>query len=61
VHHLVERVDVPGTEGGPRTAWVMATNVYVKTPQGWRWWRTTPARAGRSAPEPEPRPAVVLH
>jgi ketosteroid isomerase-like protein len=35
VHHLIERVDVH-TPGGPRSAWVIATNVYHKTAQGWR-------------------------
>jgi uncharacterized protein (TIGR02246 family) len=35
VHHLVERVIVPGPTG-PRPAWVLATNVYVKTEEGWR-------------------------
>jgi ketosteroid isomerase-like protein len=35
VHHLVERVEVPSPEGD-RKAWVVATNVYHKTPQGWR-------------------------
>ncbi|AEG91448.1 YybH family protein [Ramlibacter tataouinensis] len=35
VHHLVERVEVL-TPGGPRNAWVVATNVYLKTAQGWR-------------------------
>jgi ketosteroid isomerase-like protein len=35
VHHLVERITVRTAEG-PRSAWVLATNVYVKTPQGWR-------------------------
>jgi ketosteroid isomerase-like protein len=35
VHHLVERVEVIG-EQGPQHAWVIATNVYQKTPQGWR-------------------------
>ena len=35
VHHLLERVEVLTPEG-PRTAWVTATNVYHKTPQGWR-------------------------
>ncbi|MBI5718626.1 MAG: nuclear transport factor 2 family protein [Burkholderiales bacterium] len=38
LHHLVERIEVPaaGDSPGPQTAWVLATNVYVKTPQGWR-------------------------
>jgi ketosteroid isomerase-like protein len=35
VHNLVERIDVQTAEG-MRTAWVVATNVYVKTTQGWR-------------------------
>jgi len=35
VHNVVERVEVVGT-GGPAQAWVIATNVYHKTTQGWR-------------------------
>jgi hypothetical protein len=35
VHHLVERVEVI-TPQGVRQAYVIATNVYHKTPQGWR-------------------------
>ena len=35
VHHLAERVSIH-TEQGPRTAWVLATNVYLKTAHGWR-------------------------
>ena len=35
VHHLLEKIEVP-TDEGPRTAWVMATNVYLQTAQGWR-------------------------
>ncbi len=35
VHHLVERVEVI-TPQGAKQAFVMATNVYHKTPQGWR-------------------------
>ena len=35
VHHLVERVAVLTPEG-EQSAWVTATNVYHKTPQGWR-------------------------
>jgi len=31
----VERVEVI-TPQGPQQAWVIATNVYHKTPQGWR-------------------------
>jgi ketosteroid isomerase-like protein len=35
VHNVLERVEVVGTEG-PAMAWVIATNVYHKTAQGWR-------------------------
>ena len=35
LHHLVERIDIRTNEG-LQTAWVLATNVYVKTAQGWR-------------------------
>ncbi len=35
VHNLVERIELQ-TEQGPRTGFVLATNVYLKTAQGWR-------------------------
>lgn len=35
VHNLLERVEVL-TPAGPKEAWVIATNVYHKTAQGWR-------------------------
>jgi uncharacterized protein (TIGR02246 family) len=35
VHHLVERITVADAQG-ERSAWVLATNVYLKTAQGWR-------------------------
>ncbi|MDO8418551.1 MAG: SgcJ/EcaC family oxidoreductase [Rubrivivax sp.] len=35
LHHLVEQVERPG-EKGPKSAWVIATNLYLKTAQGWR-------------------------
>jgi ketosteroid isomerase-like protein len=35
VHNVLERVEVLGTEG-PTMAWVIATNVYHKTAQGWK-------------------------
>lgn len=35
VHSVLERIDVL-TEEGPRHAYVIATNVYQKTVQGWR-------------------------
>jgi uncharacterized protein (TIGR02246 family) len=35
LHHLAERIDIRHAEG-VQTAWVLATNVYVKSAQGWR-------------------------
>jgi uncharacterized protein (TIGR02246 family) len=35
VHSVLERVPVMTAEG-PQSAWVVATNVYVKTTEGWR-------------------------
>jgi len=35
VHNLRERIEILTNEG-PRQAYVVATNVYHKTPQGWR-------------------------
>ena len=35
VHNVLERVDITTAEGS-QTAWVIATNVYLKTAQGWR-------------------------
>jgi len=35
VHNLLERVEVLGPEGSAQ-AWVIATNVYHRTAQGWR-------------------------
>ena len=35
VHHVVEHVRI-ASEKGPQVAFVLATNVFVKTPQGWR-------------------------
>jgi ketosteroid isomerase-like protein len=35
VHSVVERIQVM-TEEGPQSAWVIATNVYLKSALGWR-------------------------
>jgi ketosteroid isomerase-like protein len=35
VHSVLERVEVMDKDG-PRCAWVVATNVYLETAQGWR-------------------------
>lgn len=58
MHHLVERIELPTSEG-LQTAWVLATNVYVKTVQGWRLVAhhaspgspTEPAPPGGDGPE----------
>jgi uncharacterized protein (TIGR02246 family) len=55
VHHLVERVRLPERAGGPRQAWVLATNVYVNTPLGWRMatHHASPGKAEPPAAAPE--------
>jgi ketosteroid isomerase-like protein len=35
LHNVLERVDI-ATADGPQAAWVIATNVYLKTALGWR-------------------------
>jgi ketosteroid isomerase-like protein len=35
VHSVLEQIQIMTAEG-PQTAWVVATNVYLKTAQGWR-------------------------
>ena len=59
VHHLVERVAVQ-TPQGERTAWVTVTNVYHKTPLGWRMvaHHASPG-AAQDSPELPGRPAVL--
>lgn len=46
VHHLVERVELLASQG-VKQAFVIATNVYQKTPQGWRMvaHHTSPGKA----------------
>ena len=36
IHQVLERVNVAGPEGTTQSAWVIATNVYLKTALGWR-------------------------
>jgi uncharacterized protein (TIGR02246 family) len=35
IHSVMERIEMP-TATGVRVGWVMATNVFIKTEQGWR-------------------------
>ena len=59
VHHLVEKVSL-ATPQGEQTAWVMVTNVYHKTPQGWRMvaHHASPGRPQDGA-DPAAGPAVL--
>ena len=61
VHNVLERIEVL-TDTGPVTAYVLATNVYHKTPQGWRMvaHHASPGSAGE-VPELNEAPAQVFH
>lgn len=60
VHHLAERVDVQ-TDEGPQTVWALATNVYVKTAQGWRMaaHHASPGTLGEPPPTVGESPATL--
>ena len=58
VHHLSERVEVQ-TEDGPRTAWVSATNVYLKTSFGWRLVAHHATPGGLQEPDDREGPATL--
>jgi ketosteroid isomerase-like protein len=59
IHSLIERVDIL-TPDGPAQACVTATNVYLKTPQGWRMvaHHASPGRSADAEPLASP---TVLH
>ena len=59
VHNLLERVEVL-TDEGPLEAWVVATNVYHKTAQGWRMvaHHASPGTP-RELPDSLERPSVL--
>ena len=59
VHSLVERIALQ-TEQGPRTGFVLATNVYLKTALGWRMvaHHASPGTA-QETPEISEAPAVL--
>lgn len=50
VHHLVERISI-ATPEGTQTAWVLATNVYLKTALGWRLAAHHASPGGPGGPE----------
>jgi uncharacterized protein (TIGR02246 family) len=60
MHHLTERIEVAGEGDTKQTAWVMATNVYVKTAQGWRMvaHHASPGSL-QEPPEPSDAPATL--
>jgi uncharacterized protein (TIGR02246 family) len=60
VHHLVERIAVVTAEG-EQVAWVLATNVYLKTAQGWRIAAHHASPAAVQQPPAEGEPPSVLH
>jgi ketosteroid isomerase-like protein len=60
MHHLVERVEVLGANG-PQTAFVVATNVYHKTPQGWRMVAHHASPGTPTAPADVSSTRSVLH
>jgi ketosteroid isomerase-like protein len=60
VHNLLERVEVI-TPQGPRQAWVIATNVYHKTAQGWRMVAHHASPGMVHAPDEADEVPQVLH
>jgi uncharacterized protein (TIGR02246 family) len=58
VHHLLERIEV-ATDEGARTAWVIATNVYVQTAQGWRMVAHHASPGSLTAPDMDGAPAQL--
>jgi hypothetical protein len=61
VHHVVERVRVQVGDG-VQSAWVLATNVYLKTPLGWRMvlHHASPGSGG-DVQEISESPPSILH
>jgi ketosteroid isomerase-like protein len=62
VHHLVEHVALR-SEGQPRLVHVHATNVYLKTEQGWRMvaHHASPGNAGDAPEGLKAEPTSTLH
>lgn len=60
VHSVVERVDMMGNDG-LQHAWVVATNVYVKTAQGWRMIAHHASPGSRTEPVEVLTAQPVLH
>lgn len=60
VHSVIERVQIMGDDG-PQTAWVVATNVFVKTVHGWRLVAHHASPGTRTEPVDVEAHAQVLH
>jgi ketosteroid isomerase-like protein len=60
VHSVVERVEVL-TDDGLAHAWVVATNVYAKTAQGWRLVAHHASPGSRTEPDDTLSAPTVLH
>jgi len=60
VHGVVERIELVTAEG-PQVAWVLATNVYLRTAQGWRLVVHHASPGSPSAPLELAESPAVLH
>ena len=60
VHHVVEQVRIADAQGS-RSAWVLSTNVYVKTAQGWRMVAHHASPAGELAEPAAGEVSATLH
>jgi ketosteroid isomerase-like protein len=60
VHSVLEHIELM-TPDGPQSAWVMATNVYVKAAQGWRLVAHHASPGAGREPQDDGEPAAVLH
>jgi ketosteroid isomerase-like protein len=60
VHNLLERVEVASPQGA-RNAWVVATNVYLKTAQGWRMVAHHASPGSESEAQEAAQSPQVLH
>lgn len=62
MHNVIESIDIRTAEG-PRTAYVVATNVYHKTALGWRLvaHHASPGTSGTALPEVVERAPGILH
>ena len=60
VHSVLERIRV-ATPSGEQFAWVVATNVYLKSAQGWRLVAHHASPGSADDPQDNAEPASTLH